>query len=125
MLRPRGRCPGSIAAFTGTSVYLGYFGAAGGILSIAALSTIIDRPFHDVNAAKNTLAAFANWAAAVVFILLGPVQWAYVVPLALGMFTGGLVGPSIARRVPAPALRLAVAACGLTIAAVLAWGTYR
>ena len=114
-----------VAAFTATSVYLGYFGAAGGILSIAVLSSIIDRPFHDVNAAKNTLAAFANGAAAVVFVLMGPVEWAYVIPLSLGLFTGGLVGPSIARRVPAHALRLAVAACGLVVAAVLAWGTYR
>jgi uncharacterized protein len=125
LLRPRGLRPVPVAAFTATSVYLGYFGAAGGILSVGVLSTIIDRPFHDVNAAKNTLAAFSNGAAAVVFILLGPVQWAYVVPLALGMFTGGLVGPSIARRVPAPVLRLAVAACGLVVAAVLGWGTYR
>ena len=124
-LQPRGLRTGPVAAFTATSVYLGYFGAAGGILSLAVLSTIIDRRFHDVNAAKNTLAAFANGAAAVLFVLMGPVQWAYVVPLALGMFTGGLVGPTIARRLPAPALRLAVAACGLTVAAVLAWGTYR
>lgn len=124
MLRPRGLRPAPVAAFTATSVYLGYFGAAGGILSISVLSTIIDRPFHDVNAAKNTLAAFANGAAAIVFVLIGPVQWAYVVPLALGLFTGGLLGPSIARRVPAPALRLAVAACGMTIAVVLAWRTY-
>ena len=124
-LQPRGLRPGPVAAFTATSVYLGYFGAAGGILSLAVLSTIIDRPYHDVNAAKNTLAAFANGAAAVVFVLMGPVQWAYVVPLALGMFTGGLVGPAIARRLPAPALRLAVAACGLAVAAVLAWGTYQ
>ena len=57
-------------------------------MSIAVLSTIIDRPFHDVNAAKNTLAAFANGAAAVVFILLGPVQWAYVIPLAAGPVHG-------------------------------------
>ncbi len=124
-LRPRGLRPGPVTAFTATSVYLGYFGAAGGILSIAALSTIIDRPFHDVNAAKNTLAAFANGAAAIVFVLVAPVQWAYVIPLSLGLFTGGLIGPSIARRVPARALRLAVAGCGLAVAAVLAWTTYR
>ena len=88
MLRPRGLRRGPLAAFTATSVYLGYFGAAGGILSVATLSTIIDRPFHDVNAAKNTLAAFANGAAAIVFVLVGPVQWAYVVPLALGTVHG-------------------------------------
>jgi uncharacterized membrane protein YfcA len=122
--RPVGLRPGAVAAYGGTAVYTGYFGAAGGVLAFAALSTIIDRPFHDVNAAKNVLAAFSNGAAAVTFVLWGPVQWLAVVPLALGFFTGGLVGPAIARRVPADALRLAVGAGGLVVAAVLAWETY-
>jgi uncharacterized membrane protein YfcA len=41
------------------------------------------------------------------------------------MLTGGLIGPSIARRVPAAVLRVGVAGCGLTVAAVLAWTAYR
>lgn len=122
---PVGLRPGPVAAYVGTAVYTGYFGAAGGILAFAALSTIINRPFHDVNAAKNVLAAFSNGAAAVTFVLLGPVQWFAVVPLALGLFTGGLVGPAIARRVPAGALRLVVGVAGLVVAGGLAWGTYR
>ncbi len=117
--------PATVAAYGATAVYTGYFGAAGGILAFVALSRIIDRPFHDVNAAKNLLAAASNGAAAVLFVLLGPVHWAAVIPLAAGLFTGGLIGPSIARRVPAPVLRVVVAACGLTVAAVLAWNTYR
>jgi uncharacterized membrane protein YfcA len=123
--RPAGMRPRTVAAYTATAVYTGYFGAAGGILGFVALSTIIPRPFHDVNAAKNTLAAVSNGAAAALFILLGPVQWLSVVPLAAGMFVGGLIGPGIARRVPAAVLRVLVATCGLIVAAVLAWGTYR
>jgi uncharacterized membrane protein YfcA len=123
--RPAGLRPGTVAAYAGTAVYTGYFGAAGGILAVVALAGIIDRPFHDVNAAKNLLAAASNGAAAVVFILLGPVQWAAVIPLAAGMFVGGLVGPAIARRVPATALRVVVAACGLAVAAALAVTAYR
>ena len=125
VVRRAGMRPLTVTAYLATTVYTGYFGAAGGILGFVALSAIIARPFHDVNAAKNTLAAVSNGAAAVLFILLGPVQWICVVPLAAGMFVGGLVGPGIARRVPAPVLRVVVAACGLTVAAVLAWGTYR
>ena len=117
--------PSTVAAYGATAVYTGYFGAAGGILAFVALSRIIDRPFHDVNAAKNLLAAMSNGAAAAVFLLLGPVEWLAVVPLAAGLFTGGLIGPSIARRVPAPVLRVVVAVCGLGVAAVLAWNTYR
>lgn len=120
-----GMRPLTVAAYTATAVYTGYFGAAGGILGFVALSAIIPRRYHDVNAAKNTLAAVSNGAAALLFALLGPVDWMAVVPLASGMFVGGLTGPAIARRVPAPVLRALVAACGLAVAAVLAWGTYR
>jgi len=122
--RPVGLRPGAVAAYGGTAVYTGYFGAAGGVLAFAALSAIIDRPYHDVNAAKNLLAAFANGAAAITFVLLGPVRWAAVLPLAAGMLVGGYVGPAIARRVPGPVLRVAVAAAGLVVAGVLAWRTY-
>ncbi len=90
--QPVGLRPGAVAAYAGTAVYTGYFGAAGGVLAFAALSAIIDRPYHDVNAAKNLLAAFANGAAAVTFVLLGPVRWVAVLPLAAGMLTGGLIG---------------------------------
>jgi uncharacterized membrane protein YfcA len=124
VMRPQGLRPVTVAAYTAVAVYTGYFGAAGGILALAALSTIIDRPFHDVNAAKNVLSAVANATAALVFALLGPVQWLYVVPLALGLFTGGLVGPAIARRVRASTLRLVVAGCGLVVAAALGWATW-
>ncbi|HYO42892.1 MAG TPA: sulfite exporter TauE/SafE family protein [Candidatus Limnocylindrales bacterium] len=113
------------AAYGATAVYTGYFGAAGGILAFVALTRVIDRPFHDVNAAKNLLAAVSNGAAAVVFILVGPVYWLAVLPLAAGLFTGGLIGPSIARRVPATVLRVVVAVCGLGVAAALAWNSYR
>jgi uncharacterized membrane protein YfcA len=123
-MRPAGLRPATVAAYTGTAIYTGYFGAAGGILAFVALATMIDRPFHDVNAAKNVLAAASNGAAAVIFVLLGPVAWAAVVPLAAGMLAGGLIGPSIARRVPAPVLRVVVAGCGLAVAAVLAWTSW-
>jgi uncharacterized membrane protein YfcA len=117
--------PSSAAVYGATAVYTGYFGAAGGILAFVALTRVIDRPFHDVNAAKNLLAAGSNGAAAIVFALLGPVHWLAVLPLAAGLFTGGLIGPAIARRVPAPVLRVVVAVCGLAVAAALAWSAYR
>jgi uncharacterized membrane protein YfcA len=122
--RPEGLRPGPVAAYVATAAYTGYFGAAGGVLAVATLSTIIDRPFHDVNAAKNVLSAVANGAAATVFVLVGPVGWAYVLPLAAGLFTGGLLGPSVARRLDANVLRWAVGLSGLAVAAILAWTTY-
>lgn len=124
VFQPQGLRPGPVIAFLLVSVYIGYFGAAGGILSLVALGAIIARPFIELNAAKNTLSMFANAIAAAAFIAFGPVAWASAVPLAAGLFTGGLIGPRIARRVPGSLLRTIVAACGLVVAVVLGWRAY-
>ncbi len=122
--QPRGLRPGTVGAFYATAVYTGYFGAAGGVLALVALGAIIARPLTHLIAAKNVLAGVSNGAAALFFAAFGPVEWAYVVPLATGLFVGGLIGPGIARRLPARALRLLIGVCGVSVAAVLAWRTY-
>ena len=124
IFRPRGLHPGTVAAFYLVAVYTGYFGAAGGVLGLVVLGAMFVRPLTHLIAAKNVLAGVANGAAAIAFALFGPVAWGYVVPLAAGLFVGGLIGPGIARRLPAPALRVLIGVCGLSVAAVLAWRTY-
>ena len=124
LFQPRGLRPGTLVAFYLVAVYTGYFGAAGGVLGLVALGAMIARPLTHLIAAKNVLAGVSNASAAIVFAFLGPVAWAYVVPLAGGLFVGGLIGPPIARRLPATALRLLIGICGLSVAAVLAWRTY-
>jgi uncharacterized membrane protein YfcA len=123
-LAPRGITPRTAATYFATAIYIGYFGAAGGLLAIVSLAMIIDRPLHEVNAAKAVLAGLANGAAAIGFTLFGPVHWTFVVPLAIGLFLGGLIGPPIARRMPAQVFRGLISVCGLGVAAVLAWRTY-
>ena len=75
-------------------------------------------------AAKNALLGAANGVAALSFVLLGPVEWAAAVPMALGFFAGGRVGPAVARRAPARLLRVLVGLSGLGLAAYLALETY-
>jgi uncharacterized membrane protein YfcA len=123
-LRPAGLTPGRMFGYYLVTIYTGYFGAAGGVLALVVLGTMLVRPFIEVNAAKNVLAGVANGVAAIAFALFGPVAWWYVLPLAAGLFIGGLVGPAIARRVPGELLRVAVAVCGLVVAFVLARGAY-
>ncbi len=122
--QPRGITAATATAYFGTAIYIGYFGAAGGILALVALGSIIDRPLTHVNAAKAVLSGVANGAAALGFALFGPVRWVFVVPLAAGLFLGGLVGPWIARRLPPAVFRALIGACGLGVAALLAWRTY-
>ena len=123
--QPKGITPATATAYFATAIYIGYFGAAGGILAIVALASIIALPLTHVNAAKAVLSGIANGAAAIAFALFGPVAWALVVPLAAGLFLGGLVGPWIARRLPPALFRGLIGVCGLLVAAVLASRTYR
>jgi hypothetical protein len=119
------RTPGRLFAYYLVTLYTGYFGAAGGVLALVVLATMLARPFIEVNAAKNVLAGVANGVAAIAFALFGPVAWWFVLPMAAGLFTGGLIGPAIARRIPGEVLRVIVAICGLAVASVLAWAAYR
>ncbi|HTX26719.1 MAG TPA: sulfite exporter TauE/SafE family protein [Streptosporangiaceae bacterium] len=113
------------AALFAVAMYVGYFGAAAGIMLLVVLSGVIDEPLVRVNAIKNAVSGAANAMAAVCFALFGDVRWKLVVPLAAGFLIGGWIGPAIARRVPAQAFRLFVAVCGLGLATKLGLSAYR
>ncbi|MBN6052213.1 sulfite exporter TauE/SafE family protein [Nonomuraea sp. RK-328] len=112
-----------IALFV-VAVYIGYFGAAGGILMFAVLSAMLDQTPARTNAVKNVFSGLANAVAAIGFALFGPVDWVAVGPLAAGFLLGGWIGPKIARRLPGQSLRYLAAACGLAVAAKLGYEAY-
>jgi hypothetical protein len=122
--RVRGFTPATLLGVLGVAVYTGYFGAAGGVLLMVALGWVLDVSVVRRNAVKNGLAAVANGVAAVAVLAFGPVELAAVPPLAIGFLLGGLMGPSVSRRLGDDRLRITVFASGLVIAAVLAWRTY-
>ena len=113
------------AALFAVAVYVGYFGAAAGVLLLVALSALISEPLIRVNAIKNAVSGTANAMAAACFALFGDVRWKLVVPLAAGFLIGGWIGPKIARRVPAGALRVFVSVGGLGLAVRLGITAYR
>ena len=106
-------------------IYGGYFGAAAGVMMLALLLMATRESMVRSIAAKNALLGLCNGVAAVAFVLLGPVLWAAVLPLGLGFFFGGRLGPAIARRAPARLLRTLVGVTGIALAAYLAVDTYR
>lgn len=122
--RPAERGPAVLGAVLLTGVYLGYFGAGGGVALLAVLAVAIPEPLARVNAVKNVSSGFANLVAAVGFAVFGPVRWAAVAPLAAGLLVGGALGPLIVRRLPADLLRVLIALAALGLAASLAWGAY-
>ena len=117
--------PLPLLAFCGVAMYVGYFGAAGGVLMLTVLLALLAEPIARVNAVKNVASGFANLAAAVAFALFGSVDWAVVPPLAAGFLVGGWLGPAVARRLPARLLRAGVGLCGLAVAVTLALTAYR
>ncbi len=121
---PRPGSPLLLLVAFAVSVYVGYFGAAGGVLMLAVLGMMFDRPLVQVNALKNMLTGTANTVAAVGFVLFGPVHWASLVPLACGFLVGGWTGPAIARRLPGQGLRYVAGGSGLALAFALAATTY-
>ncbi|MCK9894313.1 sulfite exporter TauE/SafE family protein [Frankia sp. AgB32] len=122
--RPAEDGPAVLAAVLATGVYLGYFGAGGGIALLAVLAVAIPEPLTRVNAIKNVSSGFANLVAAAGFAAFGPVRWAAVAPLAAGLLVGGVVGPVIVRRLPADILRAVIGLAALGLAASLAWSAY-
>jgi uncharacterized membrane protein YfcA len=106
------------------AMYVGYFGAAAGVMLLVVLSTMIAEPLVKVNAIKNAVSGAANGMAAVCFAVFGSVRWMFVWPLAAGFLLGGWLGPKIVRRVPAQALRVIVSLCGVGLAVKLAWSAY-
>jgi uncharacterized membrane protein YfcA len=101
------------------SVYNGYFGAGSGVMILALLLFTTDADLPRANALKNMLIGAAAIVSATGFALLGPVDWAAAAALGAGMFIGSTLGPRVARRVPATALRWAIAALGVALAVQL------
>jgi uncharacterized membrane protein YfcA len=114
-----------IGALFVVAVYVGYFGAAAGVMLLIVLSTMIAEPLVRVNAIKNAVSGAANAMAAICFAIFGSVRWLFVGPLAAGFLLGGWLGPKIARRVPATMLRIVVSLCGIALAVRLGITAYR
>jgi uncharacterized membrane protein YfcA len=117
-MRPAAR-PVVWAGVFGTGVYGGYFGAAQGVLLIAWLGTWLDSDLQRVNALKNVLAGLANAVAAVVFILVAPVDWSIAAAIAVGSLAGGWWGARWGRLLPEPVLRAVVIIVGLIAVVIL------
>jgi uncharacterized membrane protein YfcA len=116
--------PLTIALFL-AAVYVGYFGAGGGVLLLAVLGMMVDEALARLNALKNVVSGLANLVATLGFVLFAPVRWLFVLPLAAGFLIGGWTGPKLVRRMPPEGLRVVVVLAGLGLAIKLGWSAYR
>ena len=107
-----------VVVFVG-AVYGGYFGAALGVMYVAALALILDEPLNRINALKNVLSSAVGLVTVVVFAIFAPVNWAAVLALVPATIAGGYAGARLARRLPARVLRLIIVTFGTVIGLIL------
>jgi uncharacterized protein len=88
--------------------------AAGSLILLMLLTA--EPVLHRANAVKNVLLAASDILPAVLFAIAGTVVWTAAIPLGTGTIAGGLIGPSIARRVRHDILRVLIACMGLGLA---------
>jgi uncharacterized protein len=97
-------------------IYGGYFGAAAGVVLLSMFLLGTGETLPRGNAMKNVVLGVANSIAAVGFVVFASIAWSAALPLAIGLFIGGLIGPRVVRRVPQTALRRVIAVAGLGLA---------
>ena len=107
-----------LAIFLG-AIYGGYFGGALGVLLIAVLALGTTDDLRTLNTVKGILSLIIGAVSSMVFALGAPVDWPIVALLAPTNLLGGFLGAGVARRLPATALRLLVAAVGCTVSIYL------
>src|SRR5262249_35769712 len=100
------------------AVYGGYFGAALGVIVLAALVVVLDDSLVRLNALKQSISLAVNSTAAVVFLFSGRIDWTVTLVMAMAALVGGAIGGAIASRVPAKLLRWVVILLGLATSTV-------
>jgi uncharacterized membrane protein YfcA len=105
-------------------IYGGYFGAAAGVLMLATYLMTTGEGLPRSNALKNVVLGLANAVAAVGYVLLASIAWSAGIPLAIGLFLGGLLGPRVVRLAPQTLLRRIIALAGIGLAVKLGIDAY-
>jgi uncharacterized membrane protein YfcA len=113
-----------VVIFVG-AIYGGYFGAALGVMYVAALALILDETLNRINALKNVLSAAVGFVTLIVFAIFAPIHWGAALTLAPATIVGGYAGAKLARRLPARVLRVLIVSFGTAIGLLLLYRAFR
>jgi uncharacterized membrane protein YfcA len=105
-----------VVIMTFVGIYCGYFGAGAGTITTALMILTIGAELAVATALKNVLLFAANAMAVLLFLFSGQVAWLYALPLAIGFYIGGRIGPVIVRKANPKVLRWFVACFGVGVA---------
>lgn len=99
----------------GIGIYIGFFGAGAGIVTLAILDLMGLKNVHAMNAIKTWLATCTNGVAMLAFIAAHAVLWSQATLMALGALIGGYGSAYFARRLKPVWVRSFAIAVGCTI----------
>jgi hypothetical protein len=108
-----------VATAFAVGVYCGYFGAAQGVILLAAMRFLFPDSLQRLNGLKNVMVGIANGVAAILFIVVAHVAWDAAALVAIGSIAGAQIGARYGRRIPDQRLRWTVVTVGVTVAIVL------
>ena len=112
-----------LVVFVG-AIYGGYFGAALGVMYVAALALIVDETLNRINALKNVLSAAVGFVTLIVFAIFAPIHWGAALTLAPATIVGGYAGARLARRLPARVLKVLIVTFGTAIGLLLLYRAF-
>mgnify|MGYP002344244812 FL=1 len=105
-------------------IYDGYFGAGAGLLMIAILSKVIDQKYVIYNAMRNFASFIGNLIYAIMFIFMLQIDWKVIIPLIIGLFIGGYIGPIVVRYIPSQIMKYCVGVFAIVLSFVLGYQAY-
>jgi len=116
-----GRLAALFAGAYATGTYGGYFAASQGVLQIGVFGLLLPHSLQQLNAIKNVLTLGVNAVAALTYVVVATdrIDWVAAGLVAGGSLVGGYLGSTFGRRLPAPVLRTAIVALGITAIVVL------
>jgi uncharacterized membrane protein YfcA len=106
------------------AIYGGYFGAALGVMYVAALALILDEPLRRINALKNVLSTTVGLITVIVFAIFAHVHWGAALTLAPATIIGGYAGAKVARLLPARVLRYLIVVFGTVVGLILLYRAF-
>jgi uncharacterized protein len=103
------------------AIYVGYFGAGAGILTLALLALLGIESIHTLNGMKTLLVSVINGVAIVTFIWARVIVWPQAILMLVGASAGGYAGAYYAQKANPVYVRWLVIAVGLAMSAYFFW----
>lgn len=96
-------------------LYIGYFGAGGGLMVMALLALLGMDDMHQLNSMKVLVACLSNFSAVVTFVVERAVVWRYCLIAMIAAGIGGYIGAHYARKMPQRTMRIVVILVGFAV----------